>query len=1076
MLKMNKKYFNNSFETAMKSAGWNKIDAGGTKTIDYNASRAVYVREISAAEIIENSANTKSKNPAISTLSAADTNNSRDIVGDVYVCDTVYTDNLLPCFSATGSFGSDFSILEDLKSDENNLIIRADSCWVGNPSKVISYNFSVYSNGIFYNFLFFPFSNVLKTLTINYMIGRVFDYIGIARYDRRNCIFYEYIPKLDDKGRPYQVITDSYKEAKSNGIYAYIKDKPTAIKLKDVDKTQKNFAKAVHKCVDYKRIRHTNITLLVYQGLRFFSSTDIDASYGHDFLHSGLLKGTANGIFTIQPHYFACNSTVNSGWNYMYAIKADVRDINLHSVYDEYGIWQLAAGVKYNVDKYKGLIEKQFEHQLPELLTENPQAYADYALGRNMIPLLYIAKMYGMNKHIPCTLLSGLDKTVAKKISAALNCKSELEFLAYYSGTTKYRGSARDVVNEKFGRIGKLSPLNDDCNEIQQYASKAYRGGYIGCDNIAVHHGDTETYDYDLISAYTIGMAMAYDINWDDPIYDRLTPNKALEWDDFEVDGTITPMAPIFAKVKYEFDDNYPYPCLPYGKENSKGLIDSEFYPRKNNDGVYCCGPELFLAMKMGAKITVINGIVADVRHKADGTISQSLQPIVAEYVQQRAKAAEIFGKDSMEAKTLKKLVNSIYGKTSQNVHDMYGLSDDNEEAVESLITNNVAAALITSLVRATIFAALNQVNFLTYTVYSATTDGLITDMPYDEFDELDLMGLKPYLLEARRKITGEENPKLWALKHQQNDLLNLASTCNGSMNVGGDEKMAGVIAHSGFSTNAPKKSIEGRKEFFVAAATRTGAVKVPCEQYPTLKQIKNGAIFTPETKERACNFNYDFKRKPLKETLSAENIEIDGNTYEIATFLTAPYEDIDEYLLYNSVQKSFKCLRRVEEWRLFFKAVELKAAGCTEKPHIADYDFRFLSDVIKGYKSGLWSIPYLDNPSLSVAQKCNWINTFNTSDREYTAKDWSRASEKKRWKSILPYAVLKDIVETMGGKFIDSKDINIEDKNCSKSDSDISFIYDYEENNPLIDCDDISDEELYADSIVYEPDPDDWC
>lgn len=773
---MDKKYFNDEFTSKLKKDGWMKIDAGGTKTIDYNNSRAVYVKEISEADILNISATDISKNQAISIVSAIDTNSSRDIGLYEAECDTSHEDYCYPlpngCFSVTDK-KADFSILSDMRSDSDNLIVRADSIWVDNPSNVISYNFSIYRDGKILNFMFFPYSNVLHSLTINYMLGRIFDYIGINRYDRRGCISYEYIAKLDDKGNPVKAKTKKYGEAKSKGVYAYFNDKPTSIKYSDVDEKQKPYAKTVHKCIDYKSIRYNNITLLVYHGLRFFSSTDIDTSYGHNFVHSGLLKGNENGIFTIQPHYFACNSTVNNGWNYMYAVKADVRDIAAHSVVDGYGVWKFADGISYKIAKYKDMIEKQFERQLPKLFVDNPPDYADYALDRNVIVLLYMFKLWGNNKKIPCTLLSDLDKRIAVKLSDFFKCENGTDYLAKYSGTAKYRGSARDIINKNFGRIGKYTPIDDDCNELQQYASKAFRGGYIGCDNICVHHGKI-TYDYDLISAYTIGMAMLLDINWDEPIYDRLSPNAPLTWEDFEVDGEITPMAPIFAKVKYEFDESYPYPCLPYGKENGKGLVDCEFYPIKNDDGVYCCGPELYLAMKMGAKITIINGIVADVRHKPDGNIPQSLRPIVSEYVRQRAEASRKLGKNSIEAAILKRLVNSIYGKIAQNVTDMYIADSNNgtDDMAESRITNNVFAAMITSVVRATILAAINEVKQAGYNVYSATTDGLITDMPLAEFEDLDLFGLKPFLMDARKYLTGEDNPKLWAIKHQQDNPL----------------------------------------------------------------------------------------------------------------------------------------------------------------------------------------------------------------------------------------------------------------------------------------------------------------
>lgn len=112
---------------------------------------------------------------------------------------------------------------------------------------------------------------------------------------------------------------------------------------------------------------------------------------------------------------------------------------------------------------------------------------------------------------------------------------------------------------------------------------------------------------------------------------------------------------------------------------------------------------------------------------------------IVQILVRARADAAKIHGKNCLEAKLYKFIINSLYGKIAQNVHDMYSPNKTRLNNAESLITNNVSASLITSFVRSVLFALFYGINNAGYNVYSATTDGLITDMPFEEFNALPL-------------------------------------------------------------------------------------------------------------------------------------------------------------------------------------------------------------------------------------------------------------------------------------------------------------------------------------------------
>ena len=110
-------------------------------------------------------------------------------------------------------------------------------------------------------------------------------------------------------------------------------------------------------------------------------------------------------------------------------------------------------------------------------------------------------------------------------------------------------------------------------------------------------------------------------------------------------------------------------------------------------------------------------------------------------------------------------------------------------------VTNPYAAAMITSMIRTVLIAALNQSNADEYRDYSATTDGLITDMPLQELNDMDLYGLKACMERSRAYLADGQDISVWAIKHWQPDLVNYTTRGNVSLS------MNGVCAHAGVPT-----------------------------------------------------------------------------------------------------------------------------------------------------------------------------------------------------------------------------------------------------------------------------------
>jgi hypothetical protein len=57
-----------------------------------------------------------------------------------------------------------------------------------------------------------------------------------------------------------------------------------------------------------------------------------------------------------------------------------------------------------------------------------------------------------------------------------------------------------------------------------------------------------------------------------------------------------------------------------------------------------------------------------------------------------------------------------------------------------------------------------------------------------------------------------------------------------------------------------------------------------------------------------------------------------------------------------------------------------------------------------------MWEIRKLtEDTSLSVQQKCDWINAHNKSSRTFTVNDWKNARKPSRAHSVLPQSYVQD-------------------------------------------------------------------
>lgn len=1021
---MNKEFYNDEFIKAVTADGWEVLDSGATRNIDFNQRCLVIAKAQKIAEILKTPASKTSKKPAKSRDSVTPPKtvmvNSRDGGG---------------CSSSAAPISSDSNSLTDfeinlpdslslMRSSEHRLMIRAEPFWVGQPDNVISYNFSVVIDAYVLTAIFFVFSDVVCNLSIDYLLGRFLDIFAFGnRYDRRNVISFEYIPYLTPSGKPKVCSSSSKHDSNSHAAYLFDKtnNRATTIPITDEPKSNSCDYKRVKTTCDYKSHRCLPITLLLNFGLKFFSSVDITSKYSSNFLisHSNIITELHHGIFTSQSFRHFVHSYVECGWNHCYLLDIDIRDAvclnccgNDNSIPEIYGKYCDCYQYDFNVKGFEG----NFKRLLDKYLAFCPLKYLQYACSVNNNILIFQSRIWGINSSMPCTVTSAACKVAQDFISKDLSCSNIIAYHKIYSGVKEVNSKLRLTLQNQFARNSVRFPISDAAETVQRFGSLSYAGGCNACFSVDVHHGH-QTFDVDICSAYPTAMMLVPAIDYNSPIARELPKNHILTLDDFVVDGILNPMLPLFARVTYRFPHNCLFPNL---KRNSEDDDKAPCYPLIEDAPVYCSGPELYVALKMGAEITVVSGVVANVLKDNAGKTIYPYRHIVTELVKARSDAANAHGKNCLEAKLYKFIINSLYGKIAQNVHDMYSPDKTRANNAESLITNNVSASLITSFTRSVLFASFYGIHESGYHVYSATTDGLITDMPFDEFNALPLFGLHDCLTTSRSLITDDTNPKVWEVKHEQTDLFNITTRGNASLTVADPEHnvLGGVIARNGAGSenpDLPKESYANRKAFILSVASRTGKIAATYKQYTLLSDMqKTNCPYTESSHLKNLSMDFDMKRKPLRESLAAEWIEIDGEKYEVAHIETVPFENNAEYLLYKAVAEKQKCLRTIADWTRFFNDLDCASSGVSSGPREDEnYRWKCFKDCIAGYRAGIWDIPYLDTPGLSVNQKVEWLQSINDCPSHiFNRKTWDKLSEKSYIKKILPIDILKDTLE----------------------------------------------------------------
>ena len=948
----------------------------------------------------------------------------------------------------------DLPSIQAMRSNKDSLVIALDTefFYSENERFILSYQFAFYdpsNHDIIHQCVFFPsvkkrlsFWRMMSWMLAKYNLCKAYDF----RKTRRWCT------TVKSGKKTLRKIFMSPKDAYEATIVA--EEKELFLKQINEGKFFRSKGKGqdcgyINDYSDFRKSGVVNdITLICHFGSADLSTFEIphcednkDGTAKKDLLDilakCSYIQG---GLVSLYASY-EYPKVINKWWNF-YPIRFNVRDTMCFAPAGQKSLKNLGESI--SIPKLE-LPYEAISH-MDKYFSADPVRYMEYAINDSVICLIYSSELWGINKHMEITATSGAAKAAVSVIKKHFDISEKSDFDLLYRGLQKKclgkKSFSSSTGIKGFTEETYYEPVSDDASLIINAAANAYVGGFNSC--LGARYVDTLTHDFDLQNAYPTSMSCIIDPDWSNTksLISEVIEKRLLTLHDFN-----SPYDLMFGDIEFKFPDDVLFPCIPV---NVSGSV---MFP-KTSAGLtkcYASAPELYLAVKLGAKVKANRVYSASMKIMSDGSPSRCLYKVCEQFVRDRNLAKTKWWNKSFEQSFLKVSINSVYGKTAQNIKPKPSWNATRAEMEDigwSRLTSPVHACLTTSGVRAILNAAMNQLSNLGYKCYSVTTDGFISNAPLDILNSLDLYGFSKYFREARMRLTNSSD--MWEEKHTNTSFLNISTRGNISQDLANQEKKAGVCAHNGFrpffidnDENEVVMEINGALDRYVtmtAVATRTGRICSPDKRFTGFRKLSYHGInlekrrdFIPEHAVRNLRMDYDIKRKPLESSFEQVFFTIKGITEQVTVkgeqkyitvpdiqncewvnFDSVPYNSVAEYEAYRRVYDGMDCLRTKSDWNKFWLKIHALSSQDTHSRHIKDVSWTTLISCVMGHRLGFWNIPALSDASKKVEEKIAWVNKFNTSNKKFTISTWKNCRRPDRASQMIDEADCRELLERM--------------------------------------------------------------
>ncbi|CAH2603762.1 putative Primer-independent DNA polymerase PolB [Rhodovastum atsumiense] len=486
-----------------------------------------------------------------------------------------------------------------------------------------------------------------------------------------------------------------------------------------------------------------------------------------------------------------------------------------------------------------------------------------------------------------------------------------------------------------------------------EFARNCYHGGRNEC----FYHGPSDIcpwYDFDLPAAYTTALTALRPID-----YDNIRP---------EFDPAAYGIGDMgFAWITFEFPLGTRFPCIPV-RTPSEALV----FPRVGHkeDRVFVCSPEIFLAVRMGAKVTIVQGFKAP--WKSEERIFEKFTRLV----QTRRRE---FPKDRHRAtnELWKEIGNSAYGLLAQGLRDkrVFDPKTMRGQPLEpSALTEPFMAAWATSFIRAVLGEILAGVPSWG-TVLTATTDGLLVNVP---LDQLSLDGpVCAYFADLRERLFGAREVLDPTPKHGARQLISVAvRTTFTALKADGFEPVCAKGSVKPPTRSDP--SAENRFMLRLYLGLRPGMTVVHEQLISAREQLTREADLHGIERTRTLNLRYDFKRRPVRPRMvrlgrRKDRIAWDTDAWESVEQAEFARVRVDGWS--RDRQRVFRTMDDYRDWEAYFEASwalkrACEAAGVRTLQVRQDNAWGILKRVfLQAGRQGLWGIRFQKRGLAAVAR-----------------------------------------------------------------------------------------------------------
>lgn len=318
-------------------------------------------------------------------------------------------------------------------------------------------------------------------------------------------------------------------------------------------------------------------------------------------------------------------------------------------------------------------------------------------------------------------------------------------------------------------------------------------------------------------------------------------------------------------------------------------------YTRKGIE-VFTTLTEIKSAYRLGCKIKIRHGMKFATRPTGDDK-KYPLELLFKNLAEERNK----YPKNSPLNKFWKLVANSVTGKFGQGAKHKktYSYTEDKtEEISQSRISSSPIITTITSLSRVIITEVMNAFILEKYDIINVVTDGFLVQTPnnividneiinsivYKYADDKRFPTLKLWLDAVTR--LGEKN--CLEIKHTGTELLSIKTRVTALLNNDSEElsqfSATGYILPPQWSSYSKNDII---RAFIYLVKNRQTRIKVSGKKLVSAKNIRRDKGTSAKMVDKSLSFNYDFKRKVIKQT--------EENGY--ISYVTETYNTLEDFM-----------------------------------------------------------------------------------------------------------------------------------------------------------------------------------